>query len=66
MTRTDYKLIARKLHNILELAEAGYADVKTVHKIAETFASEFALMNPPFNKNTFMRACGFVPVSKGF
>lgn len=58
MTRRDFELIARVLHNAVDTVTTndGYAEVKA---LARDFATNLKAAYPRFNQERFLKAAGF-------
>lgn len=65
MTRKDFRMIAkiieaakRKSHDIGDLTHTNYAFV-LVRKVAEQMADYLGTTSPRFDRERFLKACGF-------
>ena len=53
MTKKDFELIAGVFNCFV-----GYAEDQNVESMAKKMADKFGAINPPFNTEMFLRACG--------
>jgi hypothetical protein len=58
MTRKDFNFIADMFNYIRENKLKTARDVYTWRMIIEHFANSFPNVNPRFNKERFLKACG--------
>ena len=59
MTRKHFQLIADVLHKTRQELYWRDGAHETIDRLTEEFANELKKTNPCFNKDKFLRACGF-------
>lgn len=59
MTKKHFELIARRIHQQVERAGGNKAMLAMLNELACDLAFSFRAVNPNFDQERFLRACGF-------